>query len=185
MFSEARVAAQVARMARAISRDYAGKRLDVVILLESAFIFGADLVRRIACPTVCHFVRVEQRDIRLGGYERREIFFSNEPELEGRDVLVVDTLLQSGVTLDFLVKRLQATRPRSLRVAVLLDRPRERRVSLQADYVGLCAASKYVVGYGLPGRQGLYRNLPYVGTLARRTAGKRLRRARQRKDWKR
>jgi len=155
-------------MSRAISRDYAGRTLDAVILLENAVIFGADLVRRFTCPTVCHFVSLEVRDIQLGGYDRREIFFSHEPDLSNRHVLIVDTVLHSGVTMDFLVKRLQETRPKSLHVAVLLDKPHERRVDLQPDYVGFTAASKHLVGYGLAGRQGLYRNLPYVGSLAPR-----------------
>lgn len=163
IFSAGRIAAQVARMGRAISRDYANRTLDVVIILENAFIFGADLVRHLSCPTVCHFVRAERHDVQIGGYDRTEIFFSHEPDLEGRHVLIVDTVLHSGVTMDFLVKRLQETRPRSLSVAVLLDKPHERRVDLRPDYFGLQAASKYLVGYGLPGRQGRHRNLPYVG----------------------
>lgn len=151
-------------MGRSISRDYKGRTLDVVVILENAFVFGADLVRRINCPTVCHFVRAERHNVQIGGYDRTEIFFSNEPDLKGRHVLVVDTVLHSGVTMDFLVKRLHDTQPRSVRVAVLIDRPQERRVDLQPDYFGLRAASKYLVGYGLPGRNGVHRNLPFIGS---------------------
>lgn len=165
VYSAAQIERRVAEIGRAVSRDYAGRVLDVVVILENAFVFAADLVRHIHVPTVCHFVRAEIRDIELGGYPRTEIFFSHEPDLQDRHVLIVDTVLHSGVTMDFLVKRLQETRPRSVRVAVLLDRPLERRVDLQPDYFGFAAASKYLVGYGLPGRQGLYRGLPYVGTV--------------------
>jgi hypoxanthine phosphoribosyltransferase len=163
LYSPAKIGAQVARMGRAISKDNAGHTLDVVILLENAFVFGADLVRHISVPTVCHFVRAERHNVHFGGFERIEIFFSHEPDLKGRHVLVVDTVLHSGVTMDFLVKRLQETRPRSVSVAVLLDKPHERRVDLQPDYFGLRAASNYMVGYGLPGKQGMYRGLPYIG----------------------
>lgn len=166
VYSPARIATQVTEMGRAISRDYAGRTLDVVILLENAFVFAADLLRHVSCPTVCHFVRAEIRDIQLGGFDRTEIFFSHEPDLRDRYVLIVDTVLQSGVTMDFLVKRLQETRPRSIRVAVLLDRPAERHVDLQPDYFGFAAASKYLVGYGLPGHNGLFRALPFVGSMA-------------------
>jgi hypoxanthine phosphoribosyltransferase len=178
VYSAPRIVARVAAMGRAISRDYAGRVLDVVVLLENAFVFAGDLIRQIRCPSVCHFVRLEMRDIQLGGYDRTEIFFTHEPDLRGRHVLIVDTVLQSGVTMDFLVKRLQETRPRSIRVAVLLDRPRDRRVNLQPDYFGFAAASNYLVGYGLPGKQGLYRGLPFVGTplsagsRARHSAGR-------------
>lgn len=163
VYSAAQIARRVAEIGRAVSRDYAGRVLDVVVILENAFVFAADLVRHVSVPTVCHFVRAEIRDIELGGYARTEIFFSHEPDLQDRHVLIVDTVLHSGVTMDFLIKRLQETRPRSIHVAVLLDRPLERRVDLQPDYFGFAAASKYLVGYGLPGRQGLYRGLPYVG----------------------
>jgi len=184
MYSAARLSAGIARMGRAISRDYAGRTLDAVIILENAVLFGADLIRRFSCPTVCHFVRVEFRDIQLGGYDRREIFFSHEPDLKNRHVLIVDTVLHSGVTMDFLVKRLLETRPKSVRIAVLLDKPHERRVDLQPDYVGFTATSNYLVGYGLAGSQGLHRNLPYIGSLAS-GEGQRKRVGRRGKDGKR
>ena len=117
---------------------------------------------------VCHFVRTEIRDIQFGGHDRREIYFSRPPRLEDRDVLVVDAVIQSGLTQDFLLKRLQESRPRSLRLAVLFDKPGERRVNVKPDYFGFAAASKYLAGYGLAGSRGWYRNLPYVGVQPRR-----------------
>ncbi len=167
-YSAKQIAARIAQMGRQISRDYSTRQIDVVVILDSAFMFASDLVRRITVPSVCHFVRSEIRDINLGGHERREIFFSYEPELRGREVLVVDAVLHSGVTLDFLVKRLHESRPGSLRVAVLLDKPRDRKVDLIPDYFGFHAASNYLVGYGLPGDKGLQRNLPYVGSVRKR-----------------
>ncbi len=165
-FSRQRVEARVAQLGRSISRDYAGRTLDVVVILENAFLFGADLIRRISNPVVCHFVRSETRDVRMGGYDRREIFFSSPPQLAGRDVLLIDAVLHTGVTQDFLIKRLEESRPRSLRLAVLFDKPQERKVNLRAEYTGFDAASKHWVGYGLAGRKGLYRNLPYVGVAS-------------------
>jgi hypoxanthine phosphoribosyltransferase len=121
------------------------------------------LVRKIAPDVVCHFVHVDIRDLKFGHHERREVYFSRPPSLENRDVLLVDAVMQSGVTQDFLMKRLQDNRPRSLRLAVLFDKPAERRLNLKPDYFGFSAASKYLVGYGLAGNRGGYRNLPYVG----------------------
>lgn len=174
LITPAKLSARVAALGRAITRDFAGKRLDVVIILENAFLFGADLVRHIDLPMACHFVRAEMRDVKLAGFERREVFFSHEPNLTGRDVLVVDAVLHSGVTLDFLLKRLQQSNPRTLRVAVLIDRPQEHKVDLRPDYFGFENASNGVVGYGLADGRGQYRNLPYVGALngARPAAGK-------------
>jgi len=102
------------------------------------------------------------RDLRLAGHDCREIFFSTPPALRGRDVLVVDAVLNTGVTQDFLLKRLEEARPRSLRLAVLFDKPAARKVNLKAEYTGFAAASKQWVGYGLSGERGLYRNLPFV-----------------------
>lgn len=161
-FTRRRLETRVGQLGRTISRDYAGRTLDMVIVLENSFLFAADLVRTISRPVVCHFVRSEMRDIRLGGHARREIFFSAPPTLRGRDVLVVDAILNTGVTQDFLIRRLEEGRPRSLRLAVLFDKPEARKVDLRPAYAGFAAASKYWIGYGLAGRRGLYRNLPYV-----------------------
>ncbi len=121
----------------------------MVIVLENSFLFAADLVREISRPVVCHFVRSDARDVKLGGHHYREIFFSAPPALRGRDVLVVDAVLNTGITQDFLIKRLEEGRPRSLRLAVLFDKPASRQVDLQAEYTGFAAASKDWVGYGL------------------------------------
>jgi hypoxanthine phosphoribosyltransferase len=137
-------------------------------LFEHAFVFAADLLRRMAPRAICHFVRVDVRDLEFGGHQRREISFSRPPCLENRDVLVVDAVIQSGLTQDFLIQRLQEDRPRSLRLAVLFDKPAERRVDLKPDYFGFAAASKYLAGYGLDGTRLGYVNLPYVGVQSGR-----------------
>lgn len=164
-FTRRRLAGRVSQLGRTISRDYVGRTVDVVIMLENSFLFAADLVREISRPVVCHFVRSEVRDIRMGGFDRREIFFSAPPPLRGRDVLVVDAVLNTGVTQDYLLKRLEEVGPRSLRLAVLFDKPESRKVNIQPEYTGFAASSKHWVGYGMAGRRGLFRNLPYVGML--------------------
>lgn len=179
VYSSARISAQVARLGRRISRDYAGRTLDVLPILEDSFIFAADLVRHITCPVVCHFVRAESSMVRLGDAELKQIFFAHPPDLKGRDVLLVDAVLDTGITLDFLAKRILNAKPRSLRLAVLIDRPESRRVDMKPDYVGFPGASNYLVGYGLSSVTGLYRNLPFVGSpnghgrkAAKRKAGR-------------
>lgn len=161
-----RLARRVAALGQAISRDFEGRTVDLVVVLESSFVFAADLIRRISPPVVCHFVRADIRDVIQAGLDRREIFFSDAPTLKGRDVLLVDAVLNTGVTQDFLYRRLQESGPRSLRLAVLVDKPRDRHVDLKPDYFGFSVASKYVVGYGLAGSRGLFRNLPYIGVRA-------------------
>jgi hypoxanthine phosphoribosyltransferase len=168
-------------MGRSINKDYAGRPLDAVILVESGFVFAADLVRQIKSQVACHFVRTEMRDVELSGFSRREVFFSRSPMLKGRDVLVVAAILDTGVTLDFLCKRLLETEPRSLRIAVMIDRPSGRRVDLRPDYFGFVDASNLSVGYGLAGGHDRYRNLPYIGALSGKTSVKAGRGASRRK----
>ena len=170
-FSQQRLASRVRQLGRQISRDYAGRTLDVVVVLENSFLFAADLVRKISRPIVCHFVRLTMRDIRLAGHDYREIFFTTPPALRGRHVLVVDAVLTTGVSQEFLLRRIEETRPRSLRLAVLFDRPASHKVDLEPAYAGFAAASKQWVGYGLSGKGGLYRNLPYVAAASSRASG--------------
>jgi hypoxanthine phosphoribosyltransferase len=165
--SAARIANRVKALGRQISRDAKGRRLDVVVTMDRSFVFAADLVRAIENPVVLHFVREDVRDVDLAGLRRREVFFANRSamapkdhsELKGRDVLLVDCVLDSGVTQDFLLRRLGENKPRSLRLAVLLDKVSRRRVALEPDYFGFRTASNLLwSGYGLAASNGTGRN---------------------------
>src|SRR5580765_3220729 len=94
VYSSKQLTEHVATMGNKISKDYGDRTLDVVVMLDSAFVFAADLIRRISCPVVCHFVWAEIRDVQFAGHDRREIYFSRPPRLEKRDVLVVDAVVQ-------------------------------------------------------------------------------------------
>jgi len=158
-YSAARIGARVSELGKEISRAYKGRRVDVVVTLDRGFIFAADLIREINTAVVCHFVREDVRDVNDGGNERREVYFGSRPELKGRDVLLLDAVLESGVTQEFLLRRLGESQPRSLRLAVLLDKPARRRVGLEPDYFGFRTASNDVwVGYGLAAANGMGRN---------------------------
>lgn len=158
-YSAARIGARVSELGKEITRAYKGRRVDVVVTLDRGFIFAADLIREINTAVVCHFVREDVRDVNDGGNERREVYFGARPELKGRDVLLLDAVLESGVTQEFLLRRLGESQPRSLRLAVLLDKPARRRVGLEPDYFGFRTASNDVwVGYGLAAANGTGRN---------------------------
>ena len=161
-YTKAKLAARIRQLGRKISKDYAGRTLDLVVVLDNGYMFGADLMRCISVPVVCHFVRAEMRDIESNGHARREILFSWPPRLRGRDVVVVDAILNTGVPQDFLMRQIEESRPRSLRLAVLFDKPNGRRVDLRAEYIGFSSASNHWVGFGLAGRGGLGRNLAHV-----------------------
>jgi len=160
-YSAGRIAKQVAALGRRITKDYKGRRLDVVITFDRGFVFAADLIRRLSGNVVCHFVPAGVRDLDADGRAQREIFFGSWPDVKGRDVLVVDAVLDSGVTQEFILRRLGESRPRSLRLAVLLDKPGGRRVDLEPDYFAFQTASNGLwVGYGLSAANGSGRNLP-------------------------
>jgi len=170
--SESRIAGRVAELGKDISRAYQGRRLDVVVTMDRGFMFAADLIRELDATVVCHFVREDLRDVEDGGRPRREVLFSGAPDLKGRDVLLVDAVLESGVTQEFLLRRLGESSPRSLRLAVLVDKPEKRRVDLESDYFGFKTASKEVwVGYGLAAANGTGRNLRQL-TNGTKSAGK-------------
>jgi hypoxanthine phosphoribosyltransferase len=160
--SAARIANRVKALGRQISRDARGRRLDIVVTMDRSFMFAADLIRSIDAPVVLHFVGEAVRDVELGGRSRREVFFANRSdagELKGRDVLLLDSVLDSGVTQDFLLRRLGESKPRSLRLAVLLDKTSKRRVALEPDYFGFRTASNLMwSGYGLAASNGTGRN---------------------------
>lgn len=165
-YSAARIGARVAALGREITREYKGRRVDVVVTLDRGFVFAADLIREINTAVVCHFVREDVRDVDDAGRERREVYFGSRPELKGRDVLLLDAVLESGVTQEFLLRRLGESQPRSLRLAVLLDKPARRRVGLEPDYFGFRTASKDVwVGYGLAADNGTGRNHRALSTV--------------------
>jgi hypoxanthine phosphoribosyltransferase len=171
-FSESRIAGRVAELGKEISRAYQGRRLDIVVTMDRGFVFAADLIRELDGTVVCHFVREDLRDVEDGGRPRREVLFGAAPDLKGRDVLLVDAVLESGVTQDFLLRRLGESSPRSLRLAVLLDKPEKRRVDLESDYFGFRTESKEVwVGYGLAAPNGAGRNLRQLSNDAK-AAGK-------------
>jgi hypoxanthine phosphoribosyltransferase len=158
--SAARIAKRVAALGQQISRAYKGRRLDVVVTLDRGFVFAADLIRQIDSPVVCHFVREDVRDIQQGGHARREVFFGPPPDLKGRDVLLVDGVIESGVTQEFLLRRVGESQPHSLRLAVLLYKEPLRRVDIEPDYFGFRTASKEMwIGYGLSAPNGSGSNL--------------------------
>lgn len=155
------IAKRVQEMARQISEDYRGNTIYAVGVLENGFIFMADLVRDLEVPVVCQFLKSESRETKSGA----EIFFSSELDVKGQDVLLVEALVQSGVTTAFLMESLRGRGASSVKLAVLLDKQRARRVDLQPDYFGFLMNEDYVVGYGL-GAPHAGRNLPYIAAKA-------------------
>lgn len=166
------IARRVREVGRQISEDFEGETLDVVAVLDNAYVFMADLVRALEVPVRTHFIRAEMEDIvdPNTGKPRKEISFTPEVEASDGNVLVVEGVLQSGITTDFLLRRIGLHNPRVVKTAVCIDKPRERRVFLEPDYALFkLASNEMVVGYGLAW-DGLHSNLPYIGAVARPAA---------------
>lgn len=162
LVSAEQIRKRVQEMARQISRDFQGKTIHVVGVMENGFIFMADLVRELDAPVVCQFVKAQFND---ANPSTTEIFFSPEVNVEGQHVLLVEALVQSGVTSEFLMRNLVGRGAASVKLAVLLDKQSARRVSLQPDYFGFLMNENFVVGYGL-GERHFGRNLPYIAGRA-------------------
>src|SRR5260370_18743433 len=153
---------RVREMARQISDDYQGKTVHALGILENGFIFLADLVRSLEVPVICQFVKPQYRED-LG--DMLEIFFSHELDIRDQHVLLVEGLVHSGVTTEFLMNDLRARGAASVKLATLLDRQSPRRVHLQPDYFGFLVDEAYLVGYGLGSPQQTNRNLSYLAAI--------------------
>jgi hypoxanthine phosphoribosyltransferase len=153
---------RIQEIARKINSDFRGKTVHVVGVMENGFVFMADLVRELDLDLVCQFVKAESKE---ANSSTTEIFFSPELDVQGRHVLLVEALVQSGLTSEFLIRNLVGRGAASVKLAVLLDKQSARRVSLQPDYFGFLINESFVVGYGL-GERHLGRNLPYIAGKA-------------------
>ena len=165
LLSESQIAAKVAELGRQISTDYAGRELTLVSVLKGSLPFMADLMRAIEIP-----VRIDLMEVSSYGGLTTEssglvrILKDLSSSIDGRDVLLVEDIIDTGLTLNYLLRYLRGKNPRSLRICALLDKPARRLVDIGIDYVGFTIPDQFVVGYGLDYGE-LYRNLRYVGVL--------------------
>ncbi len=164
LYTEKQIQRRVSELAKQLNHDYQGKTLHVVGILENCFMFMADLVRGLKVPTVCHFVKAEMHDREAGKATVREIMYTPRVDAANKDVLLVEGILQSGVTLDHLFRSMLGRGASSVRTATLIEKTDERKVDVATDYVGFKTEGKFLVGYGL-GFQEKYRNLPCIATL--------------------
>ena len=154
---------RVKELGRHISDDYQGHTIQALAVLENAFMFMADLVRVLDVPVVCQFIKPKySKQQGTQTAEITEIFFSHEPDIRGQHILLVEGLVHSGVTSEFLMNDLRARGAASVKLVTLLDRQSARRVALQPDYFGFLVDETFLVGYGLGAMEQTNRNLPYL-----------------------
>lgn len=154
---------RVKELARHISDDYQGQTIQALAVLENAFMFMADLVRALEVPVVCQFIKPKySKQQGSQASDITEIFFSHEPDIRGQHILLVEGLVHSGVTSEFLMNDLRARGAASVKLVTLLDRQSARRVALQPDYFGFLVDEAFLVGYGLGAVEQTNRNIPYL-----------------------
>ena len=155
---------RIKELGKRISIDYEGKDLLMVGVLKGAFAFFADLVRAIRLPLRIDFIIVSSYGLKTKPSGRVKVISDLREDIAGQDVLLVEDIVDSGLTVNSLKKSFLSRRPKSLRVCALLDKAERRKIDVGIDYVGFKIPNKYVVGYGLD-YQDKYRNLPYLAVL--------------------
>jgi hypoxanthine phosphoribosyltransferase len=161
MITKAEISKRVHELADMISRDYQGKDIVVIGVLKGAFVFMADLIRLLQIPCIVDFVRLASYGSKTVSSEQVVITKDTEISIKGCNVLVVEDIVDTGLTLSYLVNRLKERDPETLKVCVFLDKNERRKVAFEADYVGFHIEDRFVVGYGLDYNE-MFRFLPDI-----------------------
>lgn len=164
LYSEEQIKDKVKEMGERLSRDFDGRNPLVICILKGAFIFMSDLVREMTIPVEIDFMAVSSYGQSTKSSGVVKIIKDLDATVEGRDVLIVEDIIDSGLTLSYLIDVLERRNAKSVTVATLFDKPARRSVDLEADYTGITLPDEFVVGYGLDFAEK-YRNLPFIGIL--------------------
>jgi hypoxanthine phosphoribosyltransferase len=164
LFTSEEIQRKIHELGARISSDYADKDLLMVGVLKGALFFMSDLLRSLRISVQMDFLNCTSSSSKGKNGHPVQVLSDMREDISGKDVLLVEDIMDSGVTIDYLKKMLMARNPASLKVCVLLDKAERRKVQIEADYAGFRIPNKYVVGYGLD-YQERYRNLPYIAVL--------------------
>ncbi len=164
LFSEKELAMRVKELGDQLTRDYAGKEILMIGVLRGAIIFMADLARAIQLPVAFDFMAVSSYGTSTSSTGVVRILKDLDEEIEGKHVLIVEDIIDSGLTLNYLLENLKSRNPRSIKICTLLNKPDRRKANVPVDYNGFVIPDHFVVGYGLD-YAGKYRNLPFIGIL--------------------
>lgn len=166
LYSEEVLAETVKKLGEEISNDYRDKNLLLVSILKGSIVFMSDLMRNITIPCNIDFMSVSSYGSGTKSTGTVRILKDLDRDVRGFDILIVEDILDSGMTLNYLMDLLYARNPNSIRICTLFDKPERRAVDIKADYKGIEVPDEFIVGYGLDFNEK-YRNLPYVGVLKR------------------
>ncbi len=166
LITKEEIEAKVAQMGSRISADYKDKNLMVISVLKGSFVFVSDLIRKIDIPLSVDFMAVSSYGSEMKSSGVVKIAKDLDIPLENVDLLIVEDILDSGKTLQYITNMLKGRNPKSIKIATLLDKPSRREAQVVADYVGFAIPDEFVVGYGLDYCE-LYRNLDFIGIMKR------------------
>jgi hypoxanthine phosphoribosyltransferase len=164
MLSAEAIAKRVQELGAEISREYAGRELTVVGVLNGSFVFMADLVRAIDLPLRCDFLGLSSYGSATESSGVVAITKDLSGPIEGRHLLIVEDIVDTGLTMAYLLENLATRKPASTKIVALLSKPARRQVEVMVDYLGFTIEDRFVIGYGLD-YDGRYRNLPFIGVL--------------------
>ena len=164
MYSTEEIKSKVKEIAKQIEKDYAGEELLVVGILKGASVFCADLIREINLDVNMDFMVVSSYGNGTNSSGTVKIIKDLDVNIENKNVLIVEDIIDSGLTLSSLVAALKTRNPKSLKICTLLDKPERRTAKIEVDYVGYVIEDKFIVGYGIDYAEK-YRNLPYIGIV--------------------
>lgn len=164
LITEKKLAARIGELGKEMTKDYKKKDLFVVGVLKGANIFMSDLIRKIDLPMQMDFMAVSSYGMSTESSGTVRIIKDLDFSIEGKDVLIVEDIIDSGLTLKYLTRILMERKPASLKICTLLDKPERRKVDIPIDYIGFRIPDAFIVGYGIDFAEG-YRNLPYVAVL--------------------
>lgn len=170
LFTEEQLKGKMAEMGSAITKDYAGKDLLLVSILKGSVIVMADLMREVDLPAQIDFMNVSSYGAGTETKGSVKILKDLDVDIKGKDVLIVEDILDSGVTLHNLIGMLEQRQPASIEICTLFSKPARRKVEVKAKYIGFEIPDAFIVGYGLDYAEK-YRNLPYVGVLKEEVYG--------------
>lgn len=161
LFSEQQIAQRIRELGKELERDYEGKKLLVLSILRGSFIFVADLVRSMDTKLCVEFLRTSSYEDALETSGNVELISPLEKDVRDYDVLIVDDIIDSGITMRYLLDYVKEMNPKSVKVCSLLNKPSRRKVEIEPDYVGFEVGDCFIVGYGL-NYGDYYRNVPYI-----------------------
>jgi hypoxanthine phosphoribosyltransferase len=164
LITEEQIHQRVQELADALNKEYKGQILDVICVLKGSFIFVSELIRKLEVPVRVHFLQVSSYGTGTQSSGTVSIHFSTTFNPENKDVLLVEDILDTGITLDYLLRQLKDKTPRSLKLCVLLYKPERRKLDITPDYVGFQIPDEFVIGFGLD-YQELGRNMNYIAVL--------------------